>query len=159
MNRVYSAFFKEFCMSGYVRRHLGVCVRSIAGVAAVLAMTVPSLSAQREKIDKDLEAAISARQRAVDTGDAAAWSKLTADNFVSVIENGRIRNKAERLSDITKRNTPAPGTVVDSLTVTSPDSAVLVQHDGKDEQRVLMLWMRQGGSWKCVSSVNVSMKR
>ena len=145
-------------MTGYAR-HLGAWTRYAAGCAVVLVMAAPSLSAQREKIDKDLEAAISARQRAVDTGDSKAWDKLTADNFISVVDNGRVRTKAERLSDITKRTTAAPGTVIDNLVMTGADTAVLIQHDGKDEQRVLMLWMRQGGNWKCVSSANVLMKR
>jgi hypothetical protein len=140
-------------------RSFGTWVRCAAGAVALLAMTSVSPSAQKAVIDKDLEKAISARQRAVDTGDSAAWAKLTSDDFVSVIDNGRIRTKAERMSEMTMRNAQAASTAVDSVRMTSTDSAVIVQHDGKDEQRVMMVWVKSADSWKCVAAANVPMKR
>jgi hypothetical protein len=129
--------------------------------ACVLACSAPALaqSAQRTSPDKDLQAALTARQHAVDTGDAAEWAKYTTDDYVQMMDNGRLRSKAERVKEMTKPTTPARPPVIDSIRMYGTDTAIVLQHNPTNTGRVLMVWVKQAGSWKCASAGNAQIAR
>lgn len=102
--------------------------------------------------DPALQAAIEARQKAVDTKNAAEWSKHSADEFVQVTSQGVINSRADRLKNLAANtNKPAP-VVIDRITMSGPDAAVVIQHTAATKSQNTFFWLRQGGVWKVVAA-------
>ena len=102
--------------------------------------------------DSTLQAAIEGRQKAISTRNAAEWSKYTADDFVNVSPEGEILSRERRLKDQTSGPAnPNNATVIDSIRMFGPDTAVSIQHS-TNNNRITIVWVRQSGTWKAVSS-------
>ena len=104
--------------------------------------------------DAALQAAIDGRQKAIDTRNGSEWSKYTADEFVTVGAEGDIQSREQRLK--VQGTGPAPNppnkVVIDSVRMFGPDTAVSIQHNSPTNNRITIVWVRQGGTWRAVSS-------
>ena len=72
--------------------------RTIALAAIALALAAQVHAAQ--EVPADLQEAIRLRAQAVAKKDAAVWDRLTTADFTTVLEDGRLQTKAERLTQL-----------------------------------------------------------
>jgi hypothetical protein len=72
--------------------------RTVALAAVALALTAQVHAAQ--EVPADLQEAIRLRAQAVAKKDAAVWDRLTTADFTTVLEDGRLQTKAERLTQL-----------------------------------------------------------
>jgi hypothetical protein len=120
--------------------------RSLA-VMAFLVIAVPAFSQTGARAkDASLQAAIEARQKAVDTRNATEWARYTTDDFEFVSAEGLISNRAERMKGLTTSKTAVQSVTIDSVRMLGPDLAVMVQRVGGN--RMSLIWQRQGDTWK-----------
>ena len=77
-------------------------------LAVTLSCLIPSALAAQ--VPAELREAMRARDDAVAKADAAAWDRLTADDFTVVSADGTLLTKAERLAQFTTQQamTPVP---------------------------------------------------
>ncbi len=125
--------------------------RSLAALglfASVLTIGVSTTYSQTGARAKDaaLQAAIEARQKAVDSRNAAEWSKYTTDDFEFVSAEGLLSSRQERLKALSAAQGQGQSIVVDSVRMLGPDTAVMVQRVGNN--RMSLVWLRQSGTWK-----------
>jgi len=130
-------------------------------IALVVAGASPSHAqlSGAKATDPSLQAAIEARQNAINMRNAAEWEKYTAAEFVNVSADGEILSRESRL----KAQTSGPPvqknpTVIDSVRMFGADTAVSIQHSGQTNNRITIVWVRQGGTWKAVSSHTSAIK-
>ena len=107
--------------------------------------------------DPTLQAAMEARQKAIDGRNAQEWVKYTADEFVLITADGTMQSRSERMKVLaTNTNKPNPVTI-DKITMFGSDAAVITQHNPTSENtqtRITTFWVRQGGgSWKVATTV------
>lgn len=122
----------------------------IACFVALIGLASSSVLAQ---VPADLQKTMDERDQAVAKLDAAAWDRLTADDFTLVDETGTFMTKAQRLAQM-KTQKPSPFT---------PPQRVQVKRYGDTYVRrfltgdiwVLDIWVRQPAGWR-VAAVQVT---
>ena len=137
--------------------------RSKSTLAAVLVLASSSLSLAQvsgaKAKDPALQAAIEARQKAINTRNAAEWDKYTAADFVNVSAEGEILSRESRMKTQTSTPpTPNNNAVIDSVRMFGADTAVSIQHNASTNNRITIVWVRQGGLWKAASSHTSTIK-
>ena len=121
--------------------------------AALLSSVAHAQTSGVKAKDPALQAAIDGKQKAIDTRNLPDWSKYTADDFVNVSADGVIRSRETRLKDLSvPSTTPQSKAVIDSIRTFGPDTAVSIQHNVPSNSRITIVWMRQGGTWRAISS-------
>ena len=123
-------------------------------VVVVILGFVSAAQAQTGARAKDpaLQAAIEARQKAVDTANAAEWGKYSTDDFLIVLSDGAIQNRETRMKGLAATTTkPTPPPVMESIRMFGPDAAVTIQRTGTPSY-LTVVWVRQGGMWKAAST-------
>jgi hypothetical protein len=123
---------------------------SLFVVSLALSSAIAQTAGARAK-DPTLQAAIDGRQKALDSRNAAEWSKYTGDDFAYVGVDGAIATRAERLKALATRSTVPTEPVIDSVRTFGPDTAITIQRNPSAKTRITQVWVRQGGSWKVVS--------
>ena len=109
--------------------------------------------------DPSLQAAIQARQSAINMRNGAEWEKYTAAEFVNVSADGEINSRESRLkAQSTGPATPNNSVVIDSVRMFGPDAAVSIQHNTGSNNRITIVWVRLAGAWKAVSSHTSTIK-
>ena len=76
--------------------------RTVALAAVALALTQRGVP--HGKSPADLQEALRLRAQAVAKKDAAVWDRLTTADFTTVLEDGRLQTKAERLTQLKGEN-------------------------------------------------------
>jgi hypothetical protein len=131
-------------------------------VAVVLsiAAVIPNAHAQggnsgAKAKDPALQVAIEARQKAISTRNTTEWTKYTADEFVLLTADGTMQNRSERMKYLATNPGNANPTPVASATMFGPGAAVVIQQNpaAANPTRTTTFWVRQGGSWKVVTTV------
>jgi cell division septal protein FtsQ len=123
-------------------------------VLAILSLAaLPVLS--QAQAPPELREAMRARLEAVWKKDAAAWDRLTADEFTVIVPEGRLMSKAERLA-VLKAEKPEPPHVIEREQIrVYGETAVRRFVDGSEW--VLEVWVRKNGAWRVVAAqVNVA---
>jgi hypothetical protein len=124
----------------------------IVAVALLSSVAFAQTSGAKAK-DPALQAAIDGRQKAIDTRNLSEWSKYTAADFVNVSADGEIRSRETRLKNLSvPPTTPQSKAVIDSVRTFGPDTAVSIQHNVPGNTRITIVWMRQDGTWRAISS-------
>jgi uncharacterized protein DUF4440 len=121
--------------------------RSI-GLAVVLLSALTASSAAQ--IPPELHEAMQARLEAVWKKDAAAWSRVTADEFTVVVPEGKLMTKADRLAAL-KTEKPQPVHAVRRDQIRAYGEAVVRRFLDGDEW-VLEVWVRRNGAWRVVAA-------
>jgi hypothetical protein len=133
--------------------------RSFVGAVILGLIIIPSAMAQVSGVkakDPALQAAIEARQKAVDTQNTAEWSKLTSEDFVRINADGSFRSRAEQIKALTASTVQPVPTVIDRIQMFGPDAAVATQRNqsaGSGSTRVTLFWVRQAGTWRVAATV------
>ena len=94
----------------------------------------------------DLRKAMQERDQAVDKADAAAWDRLTADEFTLVNETGAFMTKAQRLAQL-KTEKPSAAAVHEKEQVTGKGD-VYVRRFLSGGQWWLDVWVRTPSGWR-----------
>jgi hypothetical protein len=105
--------------------------------------------------DPALQAAVDARQKAINTRNTTEWTKYTADEFVLLTADGTMQNRSERMRYLAATPPNANPTPVGSAKMYGPDAAVVIQQNAAaaNPTRTTTFWVRLGGSWKVVTTV------
>lgn len=132
-------------MTRIVVTAFGVLWFGVIGTSAAQAQT-----GARAK-DPALQAAIEARQKAVDTRNTAEWGKYSTDDFTLISSDGEIQNRENRMKALAAMTTsPTPRPVIESIRMFGPDAAVSIQRTSVPSY-ITIVWVRQGGMWKAAS--------
>jgi hypothetical protein len=117
------------------------------GVGVVLLMTtaVRAQISGAQASDPSLQAAIEARQKAIDTKDTESWSKYTAEEFMQVLPDGAIQWGRYFVAA-----GPTLPVRLESAKMFGPHIAVTVQRGGRT--RTSLVWVNQNGGWQVVSA-------
>jgi hypothetical protein len=105
------------------------------------------------QVPADLQKTMEERDQAVAKADAAAWDRLTADDFTLVDETGTFMTKAQRLAQI-KTQKPTPSTAPQRVQVKRYGDAYARRFLGGDTW-VLDIWVHQPAGWR-VAAVQVT---
>jgi hypothetical protein len=132
-----------------IRRLILTC---IAGPALSLA------AGAADSIPADLQAAIRARAEAVAKKDAAVWDRLTTADFTTVLEDGHLQTKAERIAQLKgeKPEPLPPQPLVERFTTYG--NTVIQRTQGQDRSWILTIWVKSGGAWR-VAAVQITTSR
>jgi hypothetical protein len=102
--------------------------------------------------DPALQAAIEARQKAVNTRNSAEYGKYSTDDFTVVTADGEIQSLGNRMKELAATTTNPNPAVVESVRMFGLDAAVSIRRNGGPEPSIITLvWVRQGGVWKAAS--------
>ena len=104
----------------------------------------------RAQVPQELQEAMRARLEAVWKKDAAAWSRLTADEFTVVVPQGVLQTKAERLAALKAEKPEPPHTLQRDQIHVYGEAAVRRFVDGNEW--VVEVWIRQNGVWRVVAA-------
>ena len=126
-------------------------VLGLVGCALMFGVSVTSSQALVRAHDPALQIAIEARDKSFITRDVAEWSKYTAEDYLSVSDEGAISGKQERLRRL-QDSTSGSQTphVMDSIRMFGTDTAVTIEHG--TSTRITYVWIRQSGTWRVVSA-------
>jgi Domain of unknown function (DUF4440) len=123
-------------------------LKRITVLTILLLAGLPVLSP--DQAPPELREAMRARLEAVWKKDAAAWERLTADEFTVVVPEGRLMNKAERLAAL-KAEKPEPVHALQHEQTRVYGKTALHRFvDGSEW--VLEVWVRHGGVWRVVAA-------
>jgi hypothetical protein len=121
--------------------------------AVALALGTPLRAADR--VPADLLEAIRQRAEAVTKKDAAVWDRLTTADFTTVLEDGRLQTKAERLTQLKgeKPEADVPQPVQERFTTYG--DTVIQRSQGRDGSWIMTVWVKDGGTWR-VAAVQIT---
>ena len=125
-----------------------------ARISCVVALMCLVASRALAQVPADLQKTMEERDQAVAKADAAAWDRLTADDFTLVDETGAFMTKAQRLAQL-KTQKPATASAPQRVQIKRyGDTYVRRFLDGQGEW-VLDIWVRQPTGWR-VAAVQVT---
>ena len=124
---------------------IAAVVGLVASILVFGTSTAHSQTGARAK-DSALQAAIEARQKAVNSRNVAEWSKYTTDDFDFVSAEGVLSSRQERLKGLSAAQGQPQSVGVESIRMLGSDTAIVVQRVGNN--RMSLVWLRQSGTWK-----------
>lgn len=122
----------------------------ISRLTTALLVAVSAAAGAETGIPSDLQQAIRERGTALDTGDAAAWDRLTSADFTLVNGEGKVLTKAERLAALKKQGPVARRTSEQEQVQMYGNTAVQRVLNG--DVRVIQVWVRQPQGWQVVAT-------
>jgi uncharacterized protein DUF4440 len=123
----------------------------VANEAVLLAVLSSALVAPfGPQVPAELREAMRARLEAVCKVDAAAWDRLTADEFTVVVPEGKLLTKAERLAAL-KTEKPRPVPALQRERIQRYGDTVLRRFVDGGEW-ILEVWVQQDGLWRVVAA-------
>jgi len=125
----------------------------VTAVAAAVALS--GAAGATDRTPAELQAAIRARSEAVARKDAAVWDRLTADDFTTVLEDGRLQTKAERLTQLKGEKPEALPPPPLAERVTTYGDTVIQRTQGSDRSWIITVWIKRSGTWQ-VAAVQIT---
>lgn len=122
----------------------------ISRLMTALLVAVSVAAGAETGIPLDLQQAMRERQTALDTGDAAAWDRLTSADFTLVNGEGKLVTKAERLAALKKEGPRAARRQQQDQVQLYGNTAV--QRVLVEDVRVIQVWVRQPQGWQVVAT-------
>jgi len=126
-----------------------------AVMMAAVVFLWPAAVRAADVVPANLQAAIRARAEAVARKNAGVWDRLTTDDFTTVLEDGRLQTKAERLVQL-KGETPEPlppAPLAEHFTTYG--DTVIQRTQGSDRSWILTVWVKRGAAWR-VAAVQIT---
>jgi hypothetical protein len=122
-------------------------------MAVALALSATARAA--DQIPADLQDAIRARGEAVARKNVAVWDRLTTADFTTVLEDGHLQTKAERIAQLKGENPESlpPAPLAERFAVHG--QTVLQRTQGQDQSWILTVWVKDGGVWR-VAAVQIT---
>ena len=124
-------------------------------VLAILVLGLPTHIQAAQNIPADLQEAIRLRAQAVAKKDAAVWDRLTTPDFTTVLEDGRLQTKGERLTQL-KGETPEalpPPPLAERFS--THGNTVIQRTQGQDRSWVITVWIKEVQDWR-VAAVQIT---
>jgi hypothetical protein len=127
--------------------------RTVMLAAVVMAMSVPLRGA--DDVPAELREAIRLRAEAVARKEAAVWDRLTTADFTTVLEDGRLQTKAERLTQLKgeKPEALAPPPLLDRFA--THGNTVIQRTQARDRSWIITVWVKDGRDWQ-VAAVQIT---
>jgi hypothetical protein len=120
-----------------------------------VALMLSATARAADTIPADLQEAIRARGEAVARKNVEVWDRLTTPDFTTVLEDGRLQTKAERITQL-KGEQPEqlpPPPLAERFAVYG--QTVLQRTQGRDRSWILTVWVKDGGVWR-VAAVQIT---
>ena len=119
----------------------------------VLGEVVGAVTVKAQAQSKEQQQILALEQaivKAIETGDAAAYDKLTADDFQFITGAGAVMTKAERLALL--RKGPASGFAGSDHNIRLYGNVAVVtgRQGAKGTVRFTRVWVRSGSEWRAV---------
>jgi hypothetical protein len=108
-----------------------------------------------DSIPADLQAAIRARGEAVARKNADVWDRLTTDDFTTVLEDGHLQTKAERLAQLKGEKPEALPPPPLAERFTAYGDTVVQRTQGSDRSWIITVWVKRAGAWR-VAAVQIT---
>ena len=102
------------------------------------------------QIPAELQKAINLRNEAVARKDSATWDRLTTADFTTVLEDGRLQTKAERLVQLKGEKTE-PVTQPAQERFSRYGDTVIHRTHWQDGSWVMTVWVKDGGGWRAAA--------
>jgi hypothetical protein len=120
-----------------------------------VALALCSTARAADTIPADLQEAIRARGEAVARKNVAVWDRLTAADFTTVLEDGHLQTRAERIAQLKgEKPEPLPPPPL-AERFTAYGQTVLQRTQGRDKSWILTVWVKDGGVWR-VAAVQIT---
>jgi hypothetical protein len=127
--------------------------RTIVLAAVALALTAQIHAAP--EVPADLQEAIRLRAQAVAKKDAAVWDRLTTADFTTVLEDGHLQTKAERLSQLKGEKPEALPPPPLAERFSTHGNTVIQRTQGQDHSWIITVWVKDGRDWR-VAAVQIT---
>ena len=127
--------------------------RMIVLGAVALALTAQIHAAQ--EVPADLQEAIRLRAQAVAKKDAAVWDRLTTADFTTVLEDGHLQTKAERLAQLKGEKPEALPPPPLAERFSTHGNTVIQRTQGQDRSWIITVWVKDGQDWR-VAAVQIT---
>ena len=122
-------------------------------LAAVALLTAQIHAAQG--VPADLQDAIRLRAQAVAKKDAAVWDRLTTADFTTVLEDGHLQTKAERLTQLKGEKPEALPPPPLAERFSTHGNTVIQRTQGQDRSWIITVWVKDGQDWR-VAAVQIT---
>lgn len=123
----------------------------VIGLLSLLLVLSRLCAGEPGAIPDELEQAVRARDRAVETKDASTWDRLTMPGFIVVRPEGRLMSKAERLNQIASQKAePRPRPKQEQF-IRYGDT-VIRQLQEANGTFWIDVWVKDGAYWRVASS-------
>lgn len=144
----------EIDLDGILELQAGdkIMQRTIVLSAVALALTAQIHAAQ---VPADLQEAIRLRAQAVAKKDAAVWDRLTTDDFTTVLEDGHLQTKGERLSQLKGEKPEALPPPPLAERFSTHGNTVIQRTQGQDRSWIITVWVKDGQDWR-VAAVQIT---
>ena len=121
--------------------------------AVALALTVHVRAAQ--EVPADLKEAIRLRAEAVAKKDSALWDRLTTPDFSTVLEDGHLQTKAERLIQLKGEKPEAlpPPPLAEHFS--THGNTVIQRTQARDRSWIITVWVKDRQDWR-VAAVQIT---
>jgi ketosteroid isomerase-like protein len=136
----------------------------------VLALSAAAQQQRRAASDESAIRALEERWDAANLkGDAAALDAIFADTFIMTGEDGKVRTKAEIISELRSGNIKYQAAKTEALKIILHGDAAVVSGTWRGEyeyqgrsikllERFSNFYVRRGGQWQCVASHGSAIK-
>ena len=128
----------------------------------VLLMSIATTTQAQTAEEKEVAAAVEALRKAMVDSDKAALEKLAANELTYGHSAGKIEDKAAFVDNLTNGNSDFVTIDLTDQTISMVGNVALVRHTltaktndggkpGNVKLGVLIVWQKQGGSWKMIA--------
>jgi hypothetical protein len=124
-------------------------------VLAAVAMVLTAQIHAAPEVPADLQEAMRLRAQAVAKKDAALWDRLTTADFTTVLEDGRLQTKAERLIQLKGEKPEALPRPPLAEHFSTHGNTVIQRTQGQDRSWILTVWVKDGQEWR-VAAVQIT---
>ena len=104
---------------------------------------------------RGLEGAIRLRAQAVAKKDAAVWDRLTTADFTTVLEDGRLQTKADRLTQLKGEKPEALPPPPLAERFSTHGNTVSQRTQGQDRSWIITVWVKDDQDWR-VAAVQIT---
>ena len=116
----------------------------------LIGLAVATSLAAAVQIPAELRKAIQLRGDAVARKDSGTWDRLTTADFTTVLEDGRLQTKAERLSQLKGEKSEPPTNPVEER-FSRYGNTVIHRTHWQDGSWVMTVWVKDGSNWRAAA--------
>ena len=128
--------------------------RVIVGFAVMVFAAGPALA----QVPADLQKTMDERDHAIANIDAAAWDRLTADDFTLVDDTGTFMTKAQRLAQF-KTEKPTPYVAPQRVQIKKYGDVYVRRFMNGGNLWVMDIWVHQPAGWKVAAVQTTTAKK
>ena len=124
-------------------------------VLAAVALVLTAHIHGAQELPADLQAAIRLRAQAVAKKDAAVWDRFTTPDFTTVLEDGQLQTKAERLTQLKGEKPEALPPPPLAERFSTHGNTVIQRTQAQDRSWIMTVWIKDRQDWR-VAAVQIT---